>query len=77
MTGGRSWTAWVRERAVGALPPEKLRPDRQPSYVASWIYVFGALSLSALVVIIASGSILALKGPQWWHFTDIGHFNGG
>ena len=25
-------------------------------------------------MIIASGSILALKGPGWWHFTGIGHF---
>ena len=71
---GRSWTAAVRRRAVGALPPETLLPDGQPAYVASWIYVFGVLSLSALVVIIASGSILALKGPSWWHFTSVGHF---
>ena len=70
----KSWTARARERAVGALPPEKLLPDGQPSYMSSWIYVFGVLSLTSLVVIIASGSILTLKGPQWWHFTGIGHF---
>ncbi len=70
----KSWTLWVRERAVDALPPEKLLADKQPSYVASWIYVFGVLSLSALAVIILSGSILALKGPGWWHFTSAGHF---
>ncbi|MBV9801172.1 MAG: cytochrome b N-terminal domain-containing protein [Solirubrobacterales bacterium] len=70
----RSWTARVRGRAVGALPPEKLLPDKQPSYVASWIYVFGVLSLASLVVIIGSGSILTLKGPGWWHFTGVGHF---
>ena len=70
----RSWTERVRERAVGALPPDKLLPDTQPSYMSSWIYVFGALSIASLVVIIASGSILTLKGPGWWHFTGIGHF---
>jgi len=70
----RSWTLRVRERAVEALPPEKLLADEQPTYVASWIYVFGVLSLSALGVIILSGCILALKGPGWWHFTGIGHF---
>jgi quinol-cytochrome oxidoreductase complex cytochrome b subunit len=69
-----SWTRALRERAVDALPPEKLLADSQPSYVSSWIYVFGVLSLSALVVIVASGSILTLKGPTWWHFTGIGHF---
>jgi len=59
---------------MGALPPDKLLPDSQPSYMSSWIYVFGVLSLAALAVIIASGSTLTLKGPGWWHFTGIGHF---
>jgi quinol-cytochrome oxidoreductase complex cytochrome b subunit len=70
----RSWTSRVRDRAVGALPPEKLLPDGQPTYVASWIYVFGVLTLSALVVIITSGMILALKGPTWWHVSGVGLF---
>ena len=69
-----SWTAAVRERAVEALPPEKLLADKQPAYVASWIYVFGVLSLASLTVIIGSGTILGLKGPAWWHVTGIGHF---
>ena len=73
-TPRRSWTVAARERAVGALPPEKLLPDSQPSYMASWIYIFGVLSLGSLAVIIGSGMVLTLKGPQWWHFTGIGHF---
>jgi quinol---cytochrome c reductase cytochrome b subunit, bacillus type len=70
----RSWTARVREAGVAALPPERLLPDGQPTYVASWIYVFGVASIASLVVIITSGSILALKGPAWWHETSVGHF---
>jgi quinol---cytochrome c reductase cytochrome b subunit, bacillus type len=72
-----SWTGRVRARAEGALPPEKLLPDRQPAYVASWIYVFGALTIAALVVIVASGAILGLKGPSWWHETNVGRFFNG
>jgi len=68
-----TWTVKVREKAVEALPPEKLLPDGQPTYVASWIYVFGVASIAALILIILSGSILALKGPAWWHFTGVGH----
>jgi Cytochrome b(N-terminal)/b6/petB len=60
--------------AVRALPPEKLLPDSQPTYVASWIYVFGVASIASLVVIVSSGVILGLKGPAWWHATGIGHF---
>jgi quinol-cytochrome oxidoreductase complex cytochrome b subunit len=69
-----SWTAALRRRAVEELPPERLLPDRQPAYVASWIYVFGVLTLAALVVIVASGSVLALEGPQWWHHSSLGHY---
>jgi hypothetical protein len=69
-----TWTGRVREAAVEALPPEKLLPDGQPTYVASWIYIFGVASIAALVVIIGSGVILALKGPAWWHYTGLGHF---
>jgi Cytochrome b(N-terminal)/b6/petB len=49
-------------------------PDEQPVYMASWIYVFGVLSLVSLIVIIGSGSVLSLKGPGWWYFTGVGHF---
>jgi ubiquinol-cytochrome c reductase cytochrome b subunit len=70
----RSWTVGLRRRAVAALPPEKLLPDGQPRYVSSWIYVFGVLSLSSLAMLIATGTVLALKGPAWWHVTGIGHF---
>jgi len=69
-----SWTARLRGALVKRWPPERLLPDRQPSYVASWIYVFGALSLASLIVLILSGTVLALKGPAWWHFTSVGHF---
>ncbi len=70
----RSWTVKLREAWLGTLPPEKLLPDGQPTYVASWIYIFGVAAIASLVVIIASGVILALKGPAWWFHTGIGHF---
>jgi ubiquinol-cytochrome c reductase cytochrome b subunit len=70
----RSWTVRTREAAVDALPPEKLLPDGQPTYVDSWIYVFGVATLAALIVIVGSGMILSLKGPAWWHDTGVGLF---
>jgi quinol-cytochrome oxidoreductase complex cytochrome b subunit len=62
------------DRAVAALPPDRLLPDRQPAYVSSWIYVFGVLCLAALLVVLASGAILALAGPQWYHGSAVGHY---
>ncbi|HET8989874.1 MAG TPA: cytochrome b N-terminal domain-containing protein [Acidimicrobiales bacterium] len=70
----RQWTTRLRHRVAHRLPPEKMLPDTQPAYVASWIYVFGVTTLSALAVVILSGFVLALKGPQWWHASGIGHF---
>jgi len=42
--------------------------------VASWIYVFGVLCLAALLVVIASGIVLAMGGAAWWHTSSLGHF---
>jgi quinol-cytochrome oxidoreductase complex cytochrome b subunit len=69
-----NWTGRLRNRAVSGLPPERLLPDRQPIYVASWIYVFGVLTIAAFIVVLASGGVLAVAGPQWWHLSSLGHF---
>ncbi len=68
------WTTRLRRLWLRWLPPEKLLPDSQPAYVASWIYVFGVLTLAGLVVAIASGAVLALEGPIWWHESSVGLF---
>ncbi len=70
----RMWTARARRRALTSLPPHKLLPDRQPAYVASWVYVFGVASLAALAIVIVSGFAIAIGGPDWWHTNPIGHF---
>ena len=68
------WTARVRRGALRLLPPDKLLPDRQPAYVASWVYVFGVASLVTLGLAIVSGFALAVGGTDWWHTNPVGHF---
>ena len=70
----RQWTTRLRKRVEGKLPPEKVLPDTQPSYVSSWIYVFGAATLTSFVLVLLTGCLLALRGPQWWHESNYGHF---
>ncbi len=70
----RTWTGAVRRLGLRFLPPQKLLPDAQPVYVASWAYVFGVATLGALVIVIASGVTLSVEGPAWWHISDVGHF---
>jgi len=67
-----NWTSRLRRKLEGLVPPGQALPDRQPVYVASWIYVFGVLTLAALVVVIVSGCILALGGVAWWHVSSLG-----
>ncbi|MGY3565114.1 cytochrome b N-terminal domain-containing protein [Sinomonas sp. RB5] len=74
--GGRivNWTGRFRGWGLRTLPPDKLLPETQPSYVASWIYVFGMAAIAALAYVVISGLVLALNGPSWYHVSAFGHF---
>ena len=69
-----NWTQAVRQRLSKSFPPDQLLPDKQPSYVRSAIYLFGALTIASFVLVILTGTILAIFGPQWWHTNAVGHF---
>jgi quinol-cytochrome oxidoreductase complex cytochrome b subunit len=69
-----NWTGALRRFVSRVLPYDSLLPDRQPAYVASWVYIFGVLTIAALVWVILSGVLLAFFGPQWWHDTAVGRF---
>ncbi len=69
-----TWTGSLRRLGLRYLPPGKLLPEAQPAYVASWVYVFGVATVAALGVVVASGLVLALFGPVWWHTSPVGHF---
>ena len=69
-----NWTVGLRTRLQRMVPPGQALPDRQPVYVASWIYVFGVLTIAALLVVLLSGGVLAIGGVAWWHTSGLGHF---
>jgi quinol---cytochrome c reductase cytochrome b subunit, bacillus type len=69
-----SWTVRLRRRISNLVPPGQALPDRQPAYVASWIYVFGVLALASLLVVVGTGVLLAMGGVAWWHTSSLGHF---
>jgi ubiquinol-cytochrome c reductase cytochrome b subunit len=54
----------LREQLAKRFPAEQVLPDQQPSYVRSSIYLFGALTIASLILVIASGTVLAIFGPQ-------------
>jgi len=69
-----TWTGSIRKRWLHTLPPDKMLPETQPSYMSSWIYVFGMLTIVSLLVVLVSGAILTLGGVQWFHTSSTGLF---
>src|SRR5204862_3991259 len=69
-----SWTFRVRQAIDRQLPMDHLLPHRQPYYVGSWVYVFGVITIAALVWVVVSGVVLSFMGPQWWHVSSLGRF---
>jgi len=72
-----NWTRTIRNWINRNLPMEHLLPDTIPSYVNSYVYLFGALTLAAFVWVIISGTVLAIFGPDWWHISGVGSFFNG
>jgi len=70
----RSWTLRLRNYVLRELPPEHLLPESEPAYLGSWVYVFGVVTIAALILVIGSGVVLAFFGPQWWQVSPQGHF---
>jgi ubiquinol-cytochrome c reductase cytochrome b subunit len=70
----RPWTARLRGRAAAALPPQQVLPDQQPAYVSSWIYVFGVATIASFIMVLGTGLVLAVIGPQWYHVSTVGRF---
>ena len=69
-----SLTRSVQQKLSATLPYEELVPYEQPAYVHSYVYLFGIATLASFILLIVSGIVLAAFGPQWWHFSNLGHF---
>jgi hypothetical protein len=69
-----NWTRRLRTAIARRWPWQQLLPDRQPAYVASWVYILGAGAIASLVWIVGSGVILVMFGPTWWHVSSAGRF---
>jgi quinol-cytochrome oxidoreductase complex cytochrome b subunit len=69
-----SLTRAAQQKLSEALPYDELLPYEQPSYVHSYVYLFGIATIASFILLIVSGVVLAAFGPQWWHFSGVGHF---
>lgn len=69
-----SLTQRAQQRMADTLPYEELLPYQQPAYVHSYVYLFGVATIASFILLILTGFVLAAFGPQWWHFSSVGHF---
>jgi ubiquinol-cytochrome c reductase cytochrome b subunit len=56
------------------LTLEDALPTRMPVYVNSLAYLFGAAALMGFFLLILTGLVMALFGPNWYHSSPTGHF---
>lgn len=49
-------------------------PTKLPVYLNSMAYMFGVLTLCSLAMIILSGVVMAIFGPNWYHVRSAGKF---
>jgi quinol-cytochrome oxidoreductase complex cytochrome b subunit len=49
-------------------------PTRLPVYVNSVAYLFGVFTLCSLVLIVLTGLVMAIFGPNWYHLSRTGKF---
>lgn len=66
--------AEITEQISDQLTLEDALPTQMPVYVNSVAYLFGVSALSALVMLILTGVVLAVFGPGWYHVSRVGHF---
>lgn len=69
-----SMTGALQRKLSQGLPYEELLPEEQPAYVHSYVYLFGIATIASFILLMATGVVLAAFGPQWWHFSNVGHF---
>jgi ubiquinol-cytochrome c reductase cytochrome b subunit len=70
----KNWTVGTRTYVNKFWPYNRLLPGDEPIYVARFWYSFGALTVAAFILLIITGIILVIQGPQQWHSSSMGRF---
>lgn len=62
----------INSHLIQAL--QKTMIQTVPTYANKFIYSLGFLSMTSFVVLIVTGTIMAIYGPDWWLTSTIGHY---
>lgn len=64
----------LRTALEQGMPYRTLLPGVEPVYVHRWTYLFGAGAVCGFILLLVSGVLLALRGPDWWQESGLGLF---
>lgn len=64
----------VRDLVERELPWRRLLPGTEPVYVHRWTYLFGAGAICGFLLLVLTGLVMTLRGPQWSQVSDVGRF---
>jgi ubiquinol-cytochrome c reductase cytochrome b subunit len=67
-------TRRTQEYLQNNLTLEDALPTKMPVYVNSSAYLFGAIALSGLALLILTGVVMSIFGPAWYHASRAGLF---
>lgn len=69
-----NWTQLSKERLSEVLSAETWLPTEMPEYAQGFMYMLGSLTASSFVVLVISGILLAMNGPDSWSYNGAMRF---
>lgn len=69
-----NWTLTVKQRLAHVLSADTWLPSEMPEYAQGFMYMLGSLTASSFVVLVISGILLAMNGPETWSYNSAMRF---
>ena len=71
-----NWTASSKQMLSEVMSAETWLPTEMPEYAQGFMYMLGSLTASSFAVLVISGVILAMNGPDVWTYNAAVRFIG-
>ncbi len=69
-----NWTLTSKKMLSEVLSAETWLPSEMPEYAQGFMYMLGSLTASSFVILIVSGILLAMNGPDTWSYNGTMRF---
>ncbi len=69
-----NWTITSKKMLSEVMSAETWLPTEMPEYAQGFMYMLGSLTASSFVVLVVSGILLAMNGPDTWSYNGAMRF---